>query len=148
MLEALGVDSEPSDMSFGLSVDGGALEWGSGRGTPGATGTLRSVFAQRSNMYSPRFWRMLMEVIRFGRYAPEVIAPKTGATWEGRTLGEYLKTKGYSQYFVHCYIEPMCAAIWSAPRGAMLDSPVQPLVRFWLNHHLLDVLTTRPTWRA
>jgi len=148
MLEALRVDSEPSDMSFGLSVDGGALEWGSGRGTPGMLGTFRSIFAQRSNLCSASFWRMLLEVVRFGRYAPEVIDPKTASQWQGRTLGDYLSSKGYSEYFIHCYVEPMCAAIWSAPRGAMLDSPVQPLVRFWLNHHLLDIFTTRPTWRA
>jgi predicted NAD/FAD-binding protein len=26
-LDALGVDTEPSDMSFSLSLDGGRLEW-------------------------------------------------------------------------------------------------------------------------
>lgn len=29
LLEELGVDTEPSEMSFSLSVDGGRLEWGS-----------------------------------------------------------------------------------------------------------------------
>jgi predicted NAD/FAD-binding protein len=64
LLDALGVDTEPSDMSFGLSIDGGALEWGS-RG-------LGAVFAQRGNLLSPSFWRMLWDVIRFGKGAPEV----------------------------------------------------------------------------
>lgn len=64
LFEALGVETEPSDMSFALSMDGGALEWGS-RG-------LAAVFAQPGNLLRPAFWRMLADVIRFGRAAPEV----------------------------------------------------------------------------
>ncbi len=62
--EALGVDTEPSEMSFSLSVDGGRLEWGSHG--------LDSVFAQRKNLASPAFLAMLYDVVRFGREAPEV----------------------------------------------------------------------------
>lgn len=64
LFEALKVDTEPSDMSFGLSIDGGALEWGS-RG-------LDAIFAQRSNLLSLSFLRMIWDVIRFGKEAPEV----------------------------------------------------------------------------
>ena len=56
-------------MSFGLSIDGGALEWGS-RG-------LGAIFAQRRNMFSPSFLRMVWDVVRFGREAPEVTKPRT-----------------------------------------------------------------------
>ena len=64
LLEQLGVDSEPSDMSFALSMDGGTLEWGSHG--------LHSIFAQRRNMLSPSFLRMVWDVIRFGQLAPRV----------------------------------------------------------------------------
>ena len=64
LFEALGVDTAPSDMSFAVSMDGGALEWGS-RG-------LRAVFAQRGNLLSPSFLRMVWDVLRFGRQAPLV----------------------------------------------------------------------------
>ena len=56
MFEALGVATEPSEMSFALSTDGGRLEWGSGG--------LGALFAQRSNLLSPSFWRMLLDVVR------------------------------------------------------------------------------------
>jgi predicted NAD/FAD-binding protein len=56
MLEILEVDTEPSDMSFALSTDGGEVEWGSR--------SLGSLFAQRRNMFSPTFWRMLFDVVR------------------------------------------------------------------------------------
>ena len=65
LLEQLGVDSEPSDMSFALSMDNGALEWGSHG--------LHSIFAQRRNLLSPSFYRMVWDVIRFGQLAPMVI---------------------------------------------------------------------------
>lgn len=63
-LEGLGVDTEPSDMSFGMSLDRGRLEW--------ASHGLHSIFAQRSNLLDPRFWLMIYHVIRFGKKAPEV----------------------------------------------------------------------------
>ena len=64
LLEALDVDTEPSDMSFALSIDGGALEWGSHG--------LDSIFAQRRNLLSPSFWLMIWDVLKFGRQAPRV----------------------------------------------------------------------------
>lgn len=64
LLEQLGVESHPSDMSFALSMDGGALEWGSHG--------LHSIFAQRRNILSPSFLRMVWDVIRFGQLAPLV----------------------------------------------------------------------------
>ena len=79
-LDELGVDSEPSDMSFSISVrpapsregggGGGArTEWGSRLG-------LASVFAQPGNALSPTFLGMLSEAARFGREAGEVLASK------------------------------------------------------------------------
>ena len=99
MFEMLGIDSEPSEMSFSLSVDGGALEWGS-----------NSLFAQKSNAVSPRFLKMLVEVLRFGREAPKVLQEEQYA---GMSLGEYLEKHRYSESFKSDYLLPMCAAVWS-----------------------------------
>lgn len=63
-LECLGVDTQPSDMSFALSMDEGKLEWGSDN--------LDTIFAQRSNLASPSFLAMLKDVVRFGKEAPKV----------------------------------------------------------------------------
>jgi cyclopropane-fatty-acyl-phospholipid synthase len=133
MFEMLGVDSEPSEMSFSLSVDGGALEWGS-----------NSLFAQKSNAVSPRFLKMLIEVLRFGREAPKVLQEEQ---YSGMALGEYLEKHGYSESFKTDYLLPMCAAVWSVPSRQVLAFPVQMLIRFWVNHHLLDVMG-RPCWRV
>ena len=119
---ALGVDTEPSDMSFALSTP--ELEWGS-RG-------LEGVFATPGSARSPRFLKMLGEVIRFGNACTEVL--DDAETWEGVSLGQYLSTRGYSPFFQTHYILPMCAAIWSCSHDGAMEYPVVPLVRFWKNH--------------
>jgi predicted NAD/FAD-binding protein len=51
LFEHLGVASRPTDMGFAVSLDDGALEY--------AGHNLSSLFAQRRNLLSPRFWSML-----------------------------------------------------------------------------------------
>lgn len=41
----------------------------------------------------------------------------------------------------------MCAAIWSVPFSTVMEFPIQVLVQFWRNHHLLEVFQ-RPVWRV
>jgi cyclopropane-fatty-acyl-phospholipid synthase len=136
MFEFLGIDSEPSEMSFSLSVNGGALEWGS-----------NSLFAQKSNAVSPNFLKMLVEVLRFGREAPSVLQEGNEAVYAGMSLETYLEKHGYSETFKRNYLLPMCAAVWSVPSRQVLAFPVKMLIRFWVNHHLLDVMR-RPCWRV
>ncbi|PSC74866.1 cyclopropane-fatty-acyl-phospholipid synthase [Micractinium conductrix] len=139
LFEELGVETQPSDMSFALSVDGGHLEWGSHN--------LDAVFAQRKNLASPAFLGMLRDVLRFGREAPEVLRPEHSAQFASMTLGQYLSLKQYGTAFRDYYVAPMCAAVWSVPNAQVLDFPVTTLVHFWANHHLLD-LYQRPCWRV
>lgn len=59
LFEALGVDSYESDMSFSLSAQEGQLEW--------ASHGLGSFFVQKSNLCSPSFMRMFVDMLRFNR---------------------------------------------------------------------------------
>ncbi|PNH10244.1 Cyclopropane-fatty-acyl-phospholipid synthase [Tetrabaena socialis] len=138
-LECLGVDTQPSNMSFALSVDDGRLEWGSDN--------LDTIFAQRKNLASPSFLAMLRDVIRFGKEAPKVLEASAAHIYGDMTLGAYLAKHGYSTAFTNNYVVPMCAAVWSVPGAQVLVFPVQMLVRFWVNHHLLDIFQ-RPLWRV
>ena len=137
LFSELGVESERSDMSFALSTDD--VEWGS-------LG-LKAVFAQKKNLVSPSFLNMIREILKFGKRAPEVLDPSKSAKYESMTLGEYLTTNGYSKFFVDNYVVPMCAAIWSCSDRDTLAFPVTTLIRFWVNHHLLNVIE-RPLWRV
>jgi len=135
LLDRLGVATQPSDMSFGLSCERTGLEWGS-RG-------LSSVFAQRRNVVRPEFHRMLRDVLRFNREARQVLAMDD----DKLELGEFLCGAGYSQEFVDYYVVPMGAAIWSARPTAFLRFPAASFVRFFDNHGLLE-RDGRVPWRV
>jgi len=135
LFDHLGVGTRGTDMSFAVSLDDGRLEYAAREG-------LRGLFAQRSNLVSPRFWRMLRDLIRFYREAP-AHAGKLGLA----TLGDFLAEGKYSQAFRDDHLLPMAAAIWSAPAPAILDYPAEAFIRFCDNHGLLK-LSNRPKWRT
>lgn len=132
----LGVETSPSDMSFAVSLDNGALEYGGG--------SLSSLFAQRSNLVSPRFWSMLKDLTRFYRTAPAAIQ---GGADDSITLGEFLDAHGYGEAFVKDHLLPMAGAIWSAAPGALAAYPAASFIRFFENHGLLK-FSDRPPWRT
>ena len=132
----LDVPTNPSDMSFAVSLRNGALEY--------AGTDLRGLFAQRRNLLRPRFWRMLQDLLRFYREAPREIAALDGATV---SLRAYLDARGYGKAFVEDHLLPMAAAIWSTPCGAVGDQPAASFIRFCGNHGLLQV-RNRPIWRT
>jgi predicted NAD/FAD-binding protein len=135
MLATLGVATRPTSMSFAVRCDRTGLEYG-GTG-PGA------LFAQRRNLLRPWFWRMLRDVLRFGREARELLVPGD----ESLGLRAYLGARGYSPAFVEHYAIPMGAAIWSAPPAAMADFPARQFVRFFDHHGVLDIRRA-PGWRT
>eukprot|EP00982_Pelagococcus_subviridis_P014882 31364-Pelagococcus_subviridis.AAC.13 len=111
---------------------------------------LGAVFAQKKNALSADFLLMIREIVRFGKEAPEVLRESPNsrhAEFGWMTLGQYLARRGYSRFFTENYVVPMCAAIWSCSDRDTLDFPVVTLVRFWVNHHLLN-LVERPLWRV
>lgn len=134
LFASLGVATQPTDMTFAVSLDAGRLEY---------SGTdLGGLFAQRSNLVNPRFLWMLRDLLRFYREAPARMA-----RLEGLSLGEFLSRDGYGRAFRDDHLLPMAAAIWSAPARTLLDYPAASFVRFCDNHGLLKV-KDRPVWRT
>lgn len=131
----LGVATHASDMGFSLSLDGGKLEW-SGQ-------SYASIFAQRRNLFSPRFLKMLGEILRFNK---QCVADRDGGRLAGMTIGDYLVERRFSPGFRDNYLIPMAAAIWSTPRIKMLDYPAATFVNFFQNHRLIH--HERPMWRT
>lgn len=130
----LGAESVASEMSFSVSLDSPDLEW--------AGSDLKSLFAQRSNLMRPGFWRMLSDIARFNR---TTTALARAGRWPEQTLGEYLAIERYSAEFRDWYLIPMAAAIWSCPTRQMMAYPLASFVRFCHNHGLLQVFD-RPQW--
>lgn len=110
-------------------------------------GTIASYTHGSYHEVNPAFLNMIREVIKFGKKAPEVLEPRHAAKFDGVTLGEYLKTERYSKFFADNYVVPMCAAIWSCSNKDTMAFPIVTLIRFWVNHHLLNIIE-RPLWRV
>jgi predicted NAD/FAD-binding protein len=138
LFERLDVPTQTADMGFSVSLDGGRYEW-AGRDSR----IFDGLFAQRSNLLSPRHLRMLLEILRFQKAAKADIA---AARFDGLTLGAWLTARGFSEHLRDRYVVPMGAAIWSMPTARMLDFPAETFLRFCDNHKLLE--WHRPTWRT
>ena len=132
LLEELGVGYQPTQMSFSVRNDREDLEYNGH--------SLTSLFAQRSNLISPRFWKMMSDIVRFNKDV------RTQAENERTfTIGDYLSSSGYSTFFKDNYLIPMVSAIWSMGLKDCMDFPLEFFVRFFNNHGLLD-LVNRPQW--
>ena len=136
----LQVETAPSNMSFSVkvpgAVNGKTLEW---------SGTdLNSVFAQRSNLVNPRFWRMLADVMRFNALCTRIANAQREQDLQ-QPLVEFLRTHKFSESFRDWYFLPMLGCIWSCPTDQMLQFPVATMIRFCHNHGLIQV-TNRPQW--
>ena len=134
-LKALGVEWETSDMSFGVSDAVSGLEYN-------AT-TLNRLFCQRRNLFSPRFYGMVSDMIRFYRQAPALLE----AIDDRVTLSEWLSDSGLGGMFADFHLMPMASALWSAPMGRVGEFPMRHLLAFMDNHGMLT-LGRRVPWQT
>ena len=137
LFEALDVPTAGSDMSFSVSVGPHDFEW-CGSDLPG-------LFAQPSNVLSPRFWSMLSDILRFNRQATAMARQATLSDDAALPLSQWLDAHRYGRPFREGYLLPMAAAIWSCPTETMMAFPVSSFVRFCDNHGLLQI-ANRPRW--
>jgi uncharacterized protein len=136
----LGVETAKSDMSFSVKVpdamNGDGLEW--------SGSSLSSVFAQRSNLWNPKFLRMLADIVRFNRVTTALASSGRDADMQ-QPLGDFLCAEKFSSQFRDWYFLPMMGCIWSCPTDQMLQFPVATMIRFCHNHGLIQI-TDRPQW--
>ena len=135
LLKSLDVSWQDTDMSFSAVNERTGMEYG-------AEGFKR-LFAQRRNLVSPSFYRMLWDLLRFYREAPAVLNTQN----QNQTLGDYLKAQRYSRVFIENHILPMASALWSAPAKTIEAFPLQYFVSFMHNHQMLQV-DGRPQWKT
>ena len=124
MFEALGVPTVPSNMSFGASFDGGGCEYN--------LNSLDQIFATRRNIADLRFLRMIGDIVRFNRHAPQA------ADDPGMTIGELMDRMRMGRWFRERYLQPFSGAIWSTPKDQIMQFPALPMIRFFENHALLN----------
>lgn len=139
MMNELGVESQASDMSFSVKCADTGLEY---NGT-----NMNALFAQRRNFFSPRFWGMIRDIIKFNKAALQWLDTHPDPTEEGPGLDMFIAELGLGDWFRDKYILPMSAAIWSASRESILNFPLRFFINFFKNHGFLNV-DDRPVWRV
>jgi predicted NAD/FAD-binding protein len=132
----LGIESQPSDMSFSVSSVDPDFEY--------ASHSVRGLFAQPQLLRSVRFLRLLVDVFRFGRRGRRVLAAGSDPR---ATVADFLNENRFSEDFSRYFLLPMVSAIWSSGAGAAADYPRDALLRFFANHGLLQ-LANQPQWRT
>jgi predicted NAD/FAD-binding protein len=133
-LKQLGVATQKSDMSFSYFCRDTGLAYSSE--------VPVGLFAQPGNLFRPSFLGMIRDILRFNKNAT---ADLRSGRLNGHTLGEYLTENKYSNDFVQHHLAPSAAAIWSTPTTEILEFPVEPFLRFYDHHGLLQ-LFNRPQW--
>jgi predicted NAD/FAD-binding protein len=133
LLARLGVEHQPSHMSFAVADERGDFEYSSG--------SVGGLFAKTSHAVSPTFQRMVLDYMRFNRKARELLADPAA----NPSLREWLEDCAFSRAFIERLIVPQASAVWSADPDQMCSFPARFLVEFFDNHGMLE-LTGRPKW--
>ncbi|MBE0413680.1 NAD(P)/FAD-dependent oxidoreductase [Yoonia sp.] len=123
LFDQLQVPVTKSNMSFGASFSGGKLEYG--------LASLNALFATRSSIASPRFLRMVRDILHFNANGLAASQDET------LTIGELLRKLKLSDFFRDHYLLPFSGAIWSTPKEKILDFPAYAMMKFFDNHALL-----------
>lgn len=135
LLQRLGVASRPTTMSFSVHDELGGFEYGGS--------SFSGVIGHWTNLFRPRWWRVVLGVATLGRKGATLLAE----VGPDATIADLCRAGRFSRGFVDDYLVPMAAAIWSAPRESLLAFPARFFLRFFDNHGMLD-LRTRPQWRT
>jgi len=135
LMADLGVQTQATEMSFSVKNNDSGLEYNGN--------TLNSLFAQRRNLLSPNFYRLVFDIVKFNKLCKSHI--EEDKTTHGITLLDFIKSNGLSKIFTDNYILPMCAAIWSTSPSASAAFPLSFFLKFFNNHGLLNI-TNRPQW--
>ena len=126
------IELEKSDMSFSVSLRNTMFEY-CGKG-------LNGIFANRSNLFNPKFLRMFYDIIQF--YKKCDTFDKFN---ENVTLGNFLEKEKLSKEFINYHLIPMVSAIWSMPPVEANQMPIKFFLKFFQNHGLFK-LKNRPQW--
>ena len=124
LFDDLNVPVCKSNMSFGASLKGGQIEY--------ALTSLGAIFAQKKNLFNPKFLRMTADILRFNAKGLKA------ANDTSMTVRELLDKLGTGEWFCDYYLLPLSGAIWSTPVDQILDFPAYALMTFFENHALLS----------
>jgi len=134
LFEEIKAPVKKTDMSFSVQHLPSGLEYcGSG---------LSGLFAQKKNIFSLSYIKMLMQISRFNKESVKIIDDPRYADY---SLARFIKEFNFSEDMLWKYLIPMSSAVWSTPMELMLEFPAVTLIRFFKNHGFLG-LNTQHQW--
>jgi len=134
-LNELQVPTQATEMSFAVRNQATGMYYNAH--------SLGTLFCQKRNLLSPKFYGMIRDIRRFYRECPALL----NCTDDGPSLGQYLQQNRYGAMFIDNHLIPMASALWSSPSRSILEFPAKYLVAFMDNHHMLQI-SDRPQWRV
>ncbi|WP_019529545.1 NAD(P)/FAD-dependent oxidoreductase [Dasania marina] len=135
LMTHLDIDIQPTEMSFSVHNHANGLEYNGHN--------IDTLFAQRRNLFNPRFYGFIKEILRFNKLAKKADAGVL--TGSNETLGSFLDKHDFGDYFANNYILAMVSAIWSSSINGCREFPLSIFLQFFNNHGLLDI-NNRPQW--
>ncbi len=135
LLEQLNILVRNSDMSFGFHCEKTGLQY--------CGDNFNTLFAQRKNLLNLSYWKLLSDIMRFGKLARAKLEQNSIVA---SSLGEFVELHGFSTMFIENYLLPMGAAIWSTPSRDIMKFPAQTFIQFFHNHGLLSLKP--PQWQT
>jgi predicted NAD/FAD-binding protein len=135
LLDEIGIGKSPTEMSFSVHNCQTGMEYNGHN--------VDTLFAQRRNIFKPRFWLLVKEILRFNKLCKSIY--QQDKYIDGLTLGAFLTDHNFSDFFAEHYILPMGAAIWSSSLAQMEHFEFKFFVKFFHNHGLLNI-ADRPQW--
>ncbi|RAP34335.1 hypothetical protein DID80_07370 [Candidatus Marinamargulisbacteria bacterium SCGC AAA071-K20] len=133
LLDRLNVSSQKSEMTFGLYSPEDHFFYSS-----------LDLFAQKKQLLSLSFYRMIFDIWRYHRLAYEALESNN---IDLISIEDFLRLNNFSKPFIDHYLVPMGGAIWSCSYEAILKFPAKAFINFWKNHHMLQI-KNRPVWRT
>ena len=136
LMDKLNIAMQPTEMSFSVRNNPLGLEYNGHN--------LNTLFSQRRNLLSPKFYRLIRDILYFNKAAKKAIEEGVA---ENITLDTFVNQQSLSDIFKNNYLLPMAAAIWSCSMEQAGEFPLHFFLKFFLNHGLLDI-KNRPQWYA
>ncbi len=130
----LNVKYEKSNMSFGVSIANGEIEY--------STKSVDSFFAQRKNIFNINFLTMIWDIFSFYRNSQQIIKENPYIN-----LSSMLDMLGLDKWFRNYFLLPMAGSIWSSNAKQIENFSAKYLIDFFNNHGLLS-FNDQPIWQT
>ena len=131
----LDVKVEYSNMSFAVSCMSPFFEYGGS--------SINSLFAQRKNIFSIKFYLLLLEIKKFYKICTGL---KNKDIDENISISDFIKNNNFSNDLASYHIYPLISSIWSSDVEEVKKFPFKFFINFFNNHGLFKLIK-RPQWK-